>query len=180
MFANNKGTDQPGHRHNLISAFFIHLLEITLSKLATSKFSIFKLVSVAEKNLFKSCYVESPKDRFCGFKVHLIYLPRPNENSFLFSPIQSQTNDNSIQFESSRSDSTFANSTQTEFESLNLHENVNVHADDNSSMMAQPLNLNLTAKGFKIGHLNIQGLQNKFDQVQLMLTTLTMIFIFLV
>ena len=99
----------------------------------------------------------------------IIGSPTSNENSFLFSPIQSQTNDNSIQFESSRSDSTFANSTQTEFESLNLHENVNVHAYDNSSMTAQPLNLNLTAKGFKIGHLNIQGLQNKFDQVQLML-----------
>ena len=36
-------------------------------------------------------------------------------------------------------------------------------------MTAQPFNLNLTAKGFKIGHLNIQGLQNKVDQVQLML-----------
>ena len=96
----------------------------------------------------------------------IIGSPTSNENSFLFSPIQSQTNENSIQFESSRSDSTF---TQTEIESLNLHENVNVHAYDNSSMTAQPLNLNLTAKGFKMGHLNIQGLQNKFDQVQLML-----------
>ena len=75
----------------------------------------------------------------------IIGSPTSNENSFLFSPIQSQTNDNSIQFESSRSDSTFANSTQTEIESLNPHENVNVHAYDNSSMTAQPLNLNLTA-----------------------------------
>ena len=73
-----------------------------------------------------------------------------------------------MQFESSRADSTFINSIQTEIDSFNLHD-VNVHAIENSSMMAQPLNLNLTAKGFKIGHLNIQGIQNKFDQVQLML-----------
>ena len=41
----------------------------------------------------------------------IIGSPTSNENSFLFSPIQSQTNDNSIQFESSRSDFTFTNST---------------------------------------------------------------------
>ena len=93
--------------------------------------------------------------------------PTLNGNSTLDSPIQSQTNDNSMQFESSRADSTFINSIQTEIDSFNLHDNVNVHAIENSSMMAQPLNLNLTAKGFKIGHLNIQGIQNKFDQVQL-------------
>ena len=36
-------------------------------------------------------------------------------------------------------------------------------------MTAHPLNLNLTTKGLKIGHLNIQGLQNKFEQVDLLL-----------
>ena len=74
-----------------------------------------------------------------------------------------------MHLESSRADSTFINSIQTEIDSFNLHDNVNVHAIENSSMTAQPLNLNLTAKGFKIVHLNIQGIQNKFDQVQLML-----------
>ena len=34
---------------HLISTFVIHLLESIISKLATCKFSIFKLVSVAEK-----------------------------------------------------------------------------------------------------------------------------------
>ena len=86
--------------------------------------------------------------------------PTLNGNSTLYSPIQSQTNDNSMQFESNRADSTFINSIQTEIDSFNLHDNVNVHAIENSSMMAQPLNLNLTAKGFKIGHLNIQGIQS--------------------
>ena len=74
-----------------------------------------------------------------------------------------------MQFESSRADSTFINSIQTEFDSFNLHDNINVHAIENSSMTAQPLNLNLTANGSKIGHLNIQVFQNKFEQVQLML-----------
>ena len=64
---------------------------------------------------------------------------------------------------------TFVSSVQTENDTLNLHDIVNLHANDSSFMMAQPLNLNLTSKGLKIGHLNIQGLQNKFDQVDLML-----------
>ena len=41
VFANNKDTDQPAHPHSLISAFVILLLESIISKLATSKFSIF-------------------------------------------------------------------------------------------------------------------------------------------
>ena len=40
-FANNKGTDQPAHLHSLISAFVIQLLESFISRLATSKISIF-------------------------------------------------------------------------------------------------------------------------------------------
>ena len=32
-----------------------------------------------------------------------------------------------------------------------------------------PLCLNLCNKGMHIGHLNVQGLQNKFDQIALML-----------
>ena len=40
-FANNKGADQPARPRNLISAFVIRLLESIISKLATSKISIF-------------------------------------------------------------------------------------------------------------------------------------------
>ena len=40
-FANNKGADQPTHLRRLISAFVIHLLESMISKLASSKISIF-------------------------------------------------------------------------------------------------------------------------------------------
>ena len=41
VFVNNKVTDQPAHPRSLISAFVIHVLESTISKLATSEFSIF-------------------------------------------------------------------------------------------------------------------------------------------
>ena len=40
-FANNTGTDQPAHPRSLISAFVIHSLESTISKLATSEISFF-------------------------------------------------------------------------------------------------------------------------------------------
>ena len=48
-FANNKGVDQPAHPRSLISAYVIHLLESSISKLATSKISLFYVVSVAEQ-----------------------------------------------------------------------------------------------------------------------------------
>ena len=48
-FANNKGSDQPGHLRRLLSAIVIHFLESIISKLVTSKISIFLLVSEAEK-----------------------------------------------------------------------------------------------------------------------------------
>ena len=49
-----------------------------------------------------------------------------------------------------------------------------------SSMCAESsLNLKLTTKGFTIGHINIQGLQNKFDQIDLMLNNSKMKFIYL-
>ena len=49
VFVNNKGTDQPAHMGSLISAYVILLLVSIISKLATSVFSIFYLVSVAEQ-----------------------------------------------------------------------------------------------------------------------------------
>ena len=39
--ANNKDVDQPGYSGSLIIAFVIHLLESIISRLATSKISIF-------------------------------------------------------------------------------------------------------------------------------------------
>lgn len=92
-----------------------------------------------------------------------------NEQSSLNSSIESQINDISTQSENTWINSTLISSIQTENDTLDLHDIVNLHANNSSSMMAQPLNLNLTSKGLKIGHLNIQGLQNKFDQVDLML-----------
>ena len=38
---NNTGADQPAHPRSLISAFVIHILESTISKLATSEISFF-------------------------------------------------------------------------------------------------------------------------------------------
>ena len=40
-FANNKGADQPGHQHRLISPFVISFLESIISKLAKGEISIF-------------------------------------------------------------------------------------------------------------------------------------------
>ena len=39
-FANNKGADQPGLPHSLISAFAIRFMKSSISKLATGEISI--------------------------------------------------------------------------------------------------------------------------------------------
>ena len=39
-FANNTSADQPAHPRSLISAFVIHVLQSTISKLATSEISV--------------------------------------------------------------------------------------------------------------------------------------------
>ena len=92
-----------------------------------------------------------------------------NESSSINSLLETETIDNSAQSENITTNSTIISNVQTENDNLNLHDCVNVHANVNSSMTAHPLNLNLTTKGLKIGHLNIQGLQNKFEQVDLLL-----------
>ena len=50
-----------------------------------------------------------------------------------------------------------------------MHEHTtenNVHDSICSSMSAQSmLNLGLGKKGFKMGHLNVQGIQNKIEQL---------------
>ena len=48
-FVNNKGVDQSAHQCRLIRAFAICFLESIISKLASSKISIFMLVPVAEE-----------------------------------------------------------------------------------------------------------------------------------
>ena len=52
-----------------------------------------------------------------------------------------------------------------------VHAYENVH-ENHSSMSAQSmLNLGLSKKGFKMGHLNIQGIQNKNNQIDLLLNS---------
>ena len=60
----NKGADQPAHLRRLISAFVIHLLESIISKLASSKISIFELVSVAEETGLSLALSTNPKAGF--------------------------------------------------------------------------------------------------------------------
>ena len=62
-FANNKGADQSEHSPSLISAFVIRLLEIIISKLATSDFSVFYLVCICG-DWFESRFVLNPKTGF--------------------------------------------------------------------------------------------------------------------
>ena len=59
-FANNKGGDQPARPRSLISTFVIRLLESIISKLATSKISIFWLVCVAEETGLSLAMSETP------------------------------------------------------------------------------------------------------------------------
>ena len=48
----------------------------------------------------------------------------------------------------------------------------NVH-ENQSPMSAQSmLDLGISRKGFKVGHLNIQGIQNKINQIDLLLNIL--------
>ena len=71
--ANNKGTDQPGHPHRLISAFFIRFLECIISKLATCDISIFQLVSVAEEADLSFTLWETPKIGFVATRLNFFY-----------------------------------------------------------------------------------------------------------
>ena len=49
LHVNNKGADQAEHLHSLISTFVICFLNSLIAKHATSKNSIFQLVSVAQQ-----------------------------------------------------------------------------------------------------------------------------------
>ena len=63
-FTNNKGTDQPAHPRRLISAFVIRVLESIISDLATSEFSSFQLVWVAEETGLSLILSDTPKTGF--------------------------------------------------------------------------------------------------------------------
>ena len=63
-FVNNKGPDKPPHTHSLISPFVIRLLKSMIPRLATSKISIFYLVSVAEQAGLNISLSETPKTGF--------------------------------------------------------------------------------------------------------------------
>ena len=52
-----------------------------------------------------------------------------------------------------------------------IHVNDNVHEDQSSMSARSMLNLGLSRKGFKMGHLNIQGIQNKIDQIDLLVNS---------
>ena len=52
VFANNKGTDQPAHPRNLLSAFVIHLLGSIRSRLATCKAGLTFALYVTPKTGF--------------------------------------------------------------------------------------------------------------------------------
>ena len=70
-FANNLGADQPAPPRSLISAFVIRLLESLISRLATSKISIFWLVTVAEDTGLKLALSDTPKTGFSATKPNL-------------------------------------------------------------------------------------------------------------
>ena len=67
-FANNKGADQPEHVCSLISTFFIRLIKSITSKLVTSTFSNFYLVSVAEETGLNLTLSETPKTGFVALR----------------------------------------------------------------------------------------------------------------
>ena len=49
------------------------------------------------------------------------------------------------------------------------HVSINLHDNQNQSLSQGALSLGLKDKGFRIGHLNIQGISNKIDQLKLLL-----------
>ena len=68
VFANDKGADQPAHPRSLISAYVICLLEKIIFKLATTKLSVFYLVSVAEETGLSLVLFQTPKTGFVAMR----------------------------------------------------------------------------------------------------------------
>ena len=74
LLAKNKGADQPAHPRSLISVLVIRLLKSIISKLATSKISIFWVVSVTEQvGLCLTLSRRGPYDPI--YYIYIIRLP---------------------------------------------------------------------------------------------------------
>ena len=82
-FVNNTGADQPAHLRSLISAFVIHILEITISKLATSKIFIFLASLCSWGDWFETRFVGNPEDRFCRGEAQIKVDERANNSLVL-------------------------------------------------------------------------------------------------
>ena len=68
-----KVADQPVHQRSLINAFVVCCLVIIIPKLAKSKISRLKLVSVAEHNGLSLTWSQTPEDRFSRDAAQLYY-----------------------------------------------------------------------------------------------------------
>ena len=75
-----QSADQPVHLRNLISAFVIRLSESITSGLATSKFSFFWLVSVAEQTGLSLALLETPKTGFVAMRPIFEHVPDKTKN----------------------------------------------------------------------------------------------------
>ena len=73
-YANNKGTDQPAHLRNLISAFVVHCLDSIIPLVSISEISSLHRASVAAQTKFVSYLVANPKDRFSHDVIHVYYI----------------------------------------------------------------------------------------------------------
>ena len=71
-YANNKGTDQPVHLRNLISAFAVRCLDSVMSLFSVTKISSLMLASVAEQANLSLTWSETPEDTFSHDKAHII------------------------------------------------------------------------------------------------------------
>ena len=60
-FVNNKGEDQPGQMHSMISTFILHFLESIISKLTLQAKFQFIASLCSRGDWFKSCLLETPK-----------------------------------------------------------------------------------------------------------------------
>ena len=69
-YANNKGADQPAHLHSLINTFVICCLDSVICILVLSKFSRFKLVSVAGQAGLNLTLLKIPQDTFSRDVAH--------------------------------------------------------------------------------------------------------------
>ena len=68
------------HLYSLTSTFVIHYLERIVANLVSCKISIFLLVPVAEQTSLCLTFSETPEDRFCHVKDHLLYCVFVNSN----------------------------------------------------------------------------------------------------